>query len=135
MWAFLDPDPRLHGHLSTTAPTGTPASACCLICADYPRAQLVPGSAAANSPVETGEVIAAVNGVDCSLCSTDQLAELLLGPEGSVVSLQTISTGGKLRAVNLERGAPVLDDHPLVQVSARRAARLGAKEETSWCAL
>ena len=30
-----------------------------------------------------GEVIAAVNGVDCSLCSTDQLADLLLGAEGT----------------------------------------------------
>ena len=44
--------------------------------------QLVPGSAAANSPLEVGEVIQSVNGTDCSYCSTDHLADLLLGPEG-----------------------------------------------------
>jgi len=44
--------------------------------------QLVVGSAAANSPLEVGEVIQSVNGTDCSYCSTDHLADLLLGPEG-----------------------------------------------------
>ena len=44
--------------------------------------QLVPGSAAANSPLEVGEVIQSVNGTDCSYCSTDHLADLLLGAEG-----------------------------------------------------
>jgi len=32
-------------------------------------------------------VIAAVNGVDCSLCSTDQLADLLLGAEGTAKAI------------------------------------------------
>jgi hypothetical protein len=48
----------------------------------YVRTQLVPGSAADNSPLEVGEVIQSVNGTDCSYCSTDHLADLLLGPEG-----------------------------------------------------
>ena len=68
--------------------------------------QLVPGSAAANSPLEVGEVIQSVNGTDCSYCSTDHLADLLLGPEGSVVNVLTIARGGRPKSINLERGLP-----------------------------
>lgn len=66
----------------------------------------MPGSAAANSPLEVGEVIQSVNGTDCSYCSTDHLADLLLGPEGSVVNVLTIARGGRPKSINLERGLP-----------------------------
>lgn len=56
--------------------------------------QLVPGSAADNSPLEVGEVIQSVNGTDCSYCSTDHLADLLLGPEGTRVCVCRCACAG-----------------------------------------
>ena len=73
--------------------------------------QLVPGSAAANSPLQCGQVLKSINGIDCSHCSTDDLADLLLGPEGSLVRVQTIGRGGLMKSVNLERGLSNNGEH------------------------
>jgi hypothetical protein len=47
---------------------------------------MVPGSAAANSPMAVGEIIKSIDEVDCSYNTTDQLADLLLGQEGEMLS-------------------------------------------------
>ena len=89
---------RLHRNNDAVRPCGVSVRAS--------RPQLVPGSAAANSPLQCGQVLKSINGIDCSHCSTDDLADLLLGPEGSLVRVQTIGRGGHMQSVNLERGLP-----------------------------
>ncbi len=49
-------------------------STCCVQC--------IPESPAAESKIEPGEVIVSVDGTDCTRLTTDELADLLLGPEG-----------------------------------------------------
>lgn len=52
--------------------------------------QMVPGSAAANSPIEAGELVLSVDGIDCSAVSTDELSEHVLGPDGGLPLLYLI---------------------------------------------
>jgi C-terminal processing protease CtpA/Prc len=47
--------------------------------------QCIPDSPASLSKIEPGEVIVSVNGTDCTRLTTDELADILLGPEGEIL--------------------------------------------------
>ncbi len=79
--------------------------------------KVIPGGPAHRGGVRAGDRIVAVDGVSTVELSTDEAADLLQGPEGSFVEMDTAPLGGAARRLRLRRehvDVPSVDDVKLV---------------------
>lgn len=65
--------------------------------------RVIPRSPAEQAGIQAGDRITAVDGKSVTQMSTDQAANMLQGPEGSVVQLTVRTGGGLLKSVRVER--------------------------------